>query len=61
MDDEQTQSVSRMKEIVSMIVTRRAKISSTRRELIESVWLQARVSFFFLYFYMYQAEYLFQL
>ncbi|XP_062087708.1 uncharacterized protein LOC133794484 isoform X2 [Humulus lupulus] len=37
MDDEQTQSVSRMKEIVSMIVTRRAKISSTQRELIESV------------------------
>uniref|UniRef100_A0A803NY55 Serine/threonine-protein phosphatase n=1 Tax=Cannabis sativa TaxID=3483 RepID=A0A803NY55_CANSA len=37
MDDEQTQSVSRMKEIVSMIVTRRAKVSTTRREPVESV------------------------
>lgn len=38
MDDEQTQSVSRMKEIVSTIVTRRAKVTATRREPVESVW-----------------------
>ncbi|PON96172.1 Serine/threonine-specific protein phosphatase/bis(5-nucleosyl)-tetraphosphatase [Trema orientale] len=37
MNDEQTQSVSRMKEIVSTIVTRRAKVTSTRREPVESV------------------------
>lgn len=38
MDDEQTRSVSRMKEIVSTIVTRRAKMSTTRhREAVESV------------------------
>ncbi|EXB68906.1 Serine/threonine-protein phosphatase 7 [Morus notabilis] len=38
MDDEQTRSVSRMKEIASTIVTRRAKITTYRhRELVESV------------------------
>ena len=37
MDDEQTQSVSRMKEIASTIVTRRAKVTSSRL-LLEPVW-----------------------
>ena len=39
MDDEQARSVSRMKEIASTIVTRRAKIkTSLHREPVESVW-----------------------
>lgn len=40
LDDKHSRSVSRMKEIVSSIVTKRAKISTTRRrEHVESVWL----------------------
>lgn len=53
MDEQQTQSVSRMKEIASTIVTNRAKLAATRHcEIREPVELVCNQTMFFVCFFL---------